>query len=176
MLCLTACNEFTEGFTSGFVNGFSKTFQQESTRSDDTKINRLDDYLRYLSGEQSYELGTPIDCASIKKDYIEIFNELVKSDPQIPVGELWYYPNSDLLVLNVGLGTATQQEMDSAVADVPHFIRMGAKSRGEIEEEYLYFASMVRLFSRYEVWYRDKSAEFDLSAYPKCNPYTERPS
>lgn len=140
--------------------------------ADESEVENLDQYRRYLSGE-NLEGKTLIDCLSIKKQYVGFFQEIARKEQ--PLGDVTYYYQDDTLVLSLlaGLGTATQQEMNEVVADVPQYLNMGAQKRGSIPDEYLYFGAMVRLFSHYEVWFRDKTAAFDLTNYPKCKNYME---
>ncbi len=140
---------------------------------DDDEIKTLNEYLQYLSGKEIGEAKRLIDCLSIKLQYIDFAREMVTKEQ--PLSEFRYYYKDDTLVYTVfaGLGTATQQEMNEVIADVPHSLKMGSQSRGSIPDEYLYFGAMVRLFSHYEVWFEDKTAAFDLTNYPKCKDYME---
>lgn len=137
------------------------------------KIKTLNEYLQYLSGKDFGEAKHLIDCLSIKLEYITFAKEVVTKEQ--PLSEFRYYYQDDTLVLliSAGLGTATQQEMNEVVADVPHSLKMGSQNRGSIPDEYLYFGAKVRLFNHYEVWYMDKTAAFDLTNYPKCKNYME---
>lgn len=132
-------------------------------------ITKVTEYVGFLRGDDLFMENNAtvlsFNCEALREDYTSFLSSLVDDTGTVTVD---YYKKEKYLAFRRPLGTITDREFIEQVESVREYINNGMRPRLRIQEEYLLFGAMVRLFDEYEVLIGRHSHVFDLTMNDKC--------